>query len=344
MPAIPAVIAAGAAVAGSAMSANAAKKSQKASDAANAKNTADTNAMNKQMFDESRGSTGHAFLPTYTGDAEKQSFEDLYNIYQSGKTPGQLRDETAALMAQMQPTVQAGTDYLKGVYSGENLAQARGYYQPLWDQRLQTAQAQADAIRQAYARQQQQNIATAMRGGFYGGSSVQSAEAQKNTLEALQQAALARGAARMQNAQEGAQLGISDLANRQALLNEPLTRVQSLANYNTLADQAAYGNYDQYANRLGTFKIGTSQPFQYQAAPVVQPGIGSGQITGSAISSLGQLGAQYAMNKLLNPSTPSGSTYNYNWQPTNTYQGNATPAASNAAAQAQAGSNAFWGG
>lgn len=321
--------------AGAAYSANSAKKSQDKATAQNAKNVADTNAMNKQMFDESRGSTGHAFLPTYTGDAEKQTFNDLYGIYQSGLTPAQREAQAQQSINAMAPAVQGGNQYLNDVYSGQNLATARGYYQPLWDARTQTAQAQADAIQQAYARARQQNLATNMRQGYYGGSSFQSREAQKNTLDALQQAALAKGAAQTQNAAEGAQIGVTDLATRQQLLNEPLTRAQSLINYNNLASNSAYTGYDQLASRLGMFNIGTGQ-FTAQNAPVVQPNITNGQIAGSALSSLAGTLGNYYMNKQQQPvyvNTAQGGQGVYNFG-TGGYTGggttggyNVTPAA-----------------
>ena len=282
--------------AGAAYSANSAKKSQDKATAQNAQNVADTNAMNKQMFDESRGSTGHAFLPTYTGDAEKQTFNDLYGIYQSGLTPEQRQAQAQEAMAAMAPAIQGGNQFLTDAYSGQNLATTRGYYQPLWDARTQTAQAQADAIQQAYARARQQNLATNMKQGYYGGSSWQSREAQKNTLDALQQAALAKGNAQIQNATEGAQVGVADLANRQQLLNEPLSRAQSLINYQNLASNAAYTGYDQLANRLGMYNIGKGQ-YTYQSAPVVQPNINSGQVVGSALSALGSTLGNYYMNQ-----------------------------------------------
>ena len=292
MGVVAAVVAGAAAVGGAVVSANASKKSAKGAANANAKNTADTNAMNKQMFDESRGSTGHAFLPTYTGNAEQQTFNDLYGIYQSGLNQEQREAQAKQVIDAMAPSVQGGNQFLNDVYSGQNLATTRGYYQPLWDSRTQTAQAQADAIQQAYARARQQQLATNMRQGYYGGSSWQGREAQRNTLEALQQAALAKGAARTQNATEAAQLGVTDLANRQQLLNEPLTRAQSLINYQNLARDAAYSGYDQLASRLGLFNIGTGQ-FKNEKLPTVEPEISSGQIYGSALSQLGQSYLKY---------------------------------------------------
>lgn len=315
MAIIGGVIAAAATVGGAMLSANSAKKSQRKANEANAQNVADTNAINKQMFDESRGSTGHAFLPTYTGDAEKQTFNDLYSIYQSGLTPAQREAQAQQTINAMAPAVQGGNQYLTDVYSGQNLATTRGYYQPLWDARTQTAQAQADAIQQAYARARQQNLAENMRQGYYGGSSWQSREAQKNTLEALQQAALAKGSAQTQNAAEGAQIGVTDLATRQQLLNEPLSRAQSLINYQNLAGNAAYTGYDQLANRLGMFNIGTGK-YTYQNAPVVSPEIGSGQIYGSALSSLGGTLGNYYMNQQQQPiyvNTAQGGQGVYNF-------------------------------
>ena len=329
------VIAGVAAVGGAVIASEGAKSAQKSANKTNAKNVADTNEMNYQMFKESRGSEGHAFLPEYTGKAEEQTFNDLYGTYQSGMTPAQYQAQAQQSINSMAPAVQGGNQYLNDVYSGQNLATTRGYYQPLWDARTQTAQAQADAIQQAYAKARQQNLATNMRQGYYGGSSFQSREAQKNTLDALQQAALAKGAAQTQNATEGAQLGVTDLANRQQLLNEPLTRAQSLINYKNLASNSAYTGYDQLASRLGMFNIGTGQ-FTAQNAPVVQPNINNGQIAGSALSSLAGTLGNYYMNKQQQPvyvNTAQGGQGVYNFG-TGGYTGggttggyNVTPAA-----------------
>lgn len=316
MGVVAAVVGAVGAIGGAMIAGNAAKKAQQGADNANKQNVADTNALNKQMFDESRGSTGHAFLPTYTGTAEQQTFNDLYGIYQSGQSPAQREAAANQVLQSMQPSVQAGNQYLNDVYNGQNLAATRGYYQPLWDSRTQTAQAQSDAIQQAYARTRQQDLATNMKQGYYGGSSVQSREAQANLLGAMQQAALVKGNAQMQNATEGTQLGIADLANRQQLLNEPLTRAQSLINYQALPGQAAYTGYDQLAQRLGLFNIGTGQ-FTAQNSPVVSPNISSGQLAGSALSSLaGTLGAAYINKQQQQPiyinTTPStGGVYDF---------------------------------
>lgn len=296
MSGVASAVIAVATAAGGAYSANQAKKSQDKANATNKAISDETNRLNKQMFDESRGSTGHAWLPTYTGDAEQQIWNDLYNTYLAGTFPDQARYNAEQIQASLQPAVSGGTDYLNNLYSGANLEQSRGYYQPLWDARTQNAQAQADAVRQAYARQARQNRATAMQQGFYGGSSVQSAEAQKNTLDAIQQAALAKGTANIANQTEAAQLGLADLQARGQMLNEPFTRAQNLTNYNNLAEQAAYSNYDQLANRLKLFNIGTGR-YTYQQAPYVSANLNSGQIYGTAASTLGLLGQQYLMNK-----------------------------------------------
>jgi hypothetical protein len=311
---VAAVVAGVASVAGAAISAKASKDASARTDRTNRENITDTNQANLAMFDESRGSTGHAILPTYTGDAEKQTFDDLYKIYQGSMTPQERSAQAAGVMNQMAPATQGGTQYLNDVYSGKNLDTSRGYYQPLWDSRTQTAQAQADAIQQAYARTRQQQLATAQRQGYYGGSSVQSNEAQRALLESIQQAALARGAAATQNATEGAQLGITDMATRQQLLNEPLSRAQSLLNYNNLVNNAAYTGYDQLAQRLGMFNIGTGQ-FTQQNLPTVSPNINSGQIYGSALSNLaGSMGNAY-MNQqkqptYINNANATGGYYN----------------------------------
>src|SRR5689334_9746665 len=90
--------------------------------ATNAANIAATNALNYQMFLEGRGSTGHALLPYYFGDEEKNLATNTSAIYDASQAAAGDYDQQLARyqgdVDQFNDMSQEAQNTAKGVFDG----------------------------------------------------------------------------------------------------------------------------------------------------------------------------------------------------------------------------------
>lgn len=297
--------------AGSMISANGARVAQNRANDANAANAAATNALNKQMFDESRGSTGSAVLPTYLKAYEASLGEGAAKSAQAimdsgGGSEARIRAGMDSVGRYM-PLVTSGDNYLSSLYGGGLLDQRRASMDPVLAARTQAAEASANAINQSIYGNIGKMDAAAASKGFLGGSSFDRNRILMASIGSNLAAAQQRSGARLQNATDLNSLNESDVAMRMQNLNQPFSRASSLLSmqYDPLQKESALASNAMAP--LSFFKLGQGA-FQYQPMPTVQPVPSSGMIAGAGLGALGSaLGSYGNMKMLTNALKPPGN-------------------------------------
>lgn len=326
-----AAIGAAGAIAGGAISANGAKSAAAKAADANSKATSDTNALNLDMFNQSRGSTGHAILPTYFGNNETDAANQAYANFQRLNMGA---DEVGANLYNYQrsldPSVHNSLAALQNRYNGVDLSQRLADSQPVWDARAAYAQTQGAGLREvAQAAQGGINIGLAQQlaaqnaqrtaQGYLGSSTFDRNRAVASTIMAQQAAAgqmananatgnnLAAQVA-LQNAQERGNFQLSDLDFRSnpAALGSAMSNLAALQSTPWTTQANLYTAAQQ---PLNFFRIGT-QAYNQPFSPQVSPGINNGQIIGGAVTELGKLGQAYFTSQT--PQTPAVNNYAVN--------------------------------
>ena len=308
------------AVGGSLVQANAAKKAQQAANNTNQAIADATNKQNEMFFRISRGevdpTTGYAnsVLPAYFKGGEAQLAQtamDYFNRLQSQGGAG--FDRLQGNLNRLDPAIQASLGAIADRYNGVDLATRLQNAQPVFGARTNLATQQRAAIDQSLLQTMAGLNAERARGGFYGGSTFDRSRLLAATLGARGQASNLMSNALLANAEDERALrdanltGMSDMAPIVAGLQN------SGIAYNSPA--ASFSDYYQRAMApLNFFRIG-NQAFQQQMPPMQQPVLGSGAALGSALSGLGQVGMNFALqqslfNQMRNPmyGLPPGST------------------------------------
>lgn len=314
---------AGAAVGGigSLISGNSAAKAADHAADVNAQNTAATNAANLNLFNLSRGAPdasgfGHAVLPTYFGGNEQAAGQAAYDNF-NRLNQGAQNSYNGLLSYQnaLRPSLNSSLNAVANRFNGQDLSQRLSYAAPVFNQRLNAASVYGAGLRDT-ASAQRGSINTALlealKGinaqrsaqGFLGGSTFD-----RNRM--LASLAGARGAAAVNTAQANAtgnnayQTALGQNAfDTQGLYNQNLdnmgrpeglvSALNAAGGFEGAPSAGAASLFNNATNGLNFFRI-QPQAFQQQSMPQVTPSIGTGQIFGSALNGLGQLGQNYGM-------------------------------------------------
>lgn len=261
----------------------------------NEKNVANTNRLNKQQFNQARGSLGNATLPLYLKTAEGTPWErdvlgqDLMDIYDatSALGPQAEMDKYAAEGEKTRAMKDASDEAAAGIFNGDTTRKLLENQAPVGAARVQmTKQAAMDALEATLA----DISATQAKQGFSGdGLSRRMLE-----LKARRDANTQGAGAELENQME--QRSIRDMGVQLPLQNLDLPYAMARRNIDQLhLPEDAY--LDQVGRRLQplTFvRIGGGQPFQYQAMPTIQPSAGLG---GALIQGAGQAAQSYFRNR-----------------------------------------------
>ena len=97
-------------------------QSQDAAKKANLANAEATNATNLRMFQDSRGASGSAVLPNYLDSGTERLLAPNAASAAQARFPNDPQAQLAyyqAIVDQMRPTIQAGTDAISGIYNGQ---------------------------------------------------------------------------------------------------------------------------------------------------------------------------------------------------------------------------------
>jgi hypothetical protein len=305
-----AVVAAGAtAYAGSQQS-----KAAKSANAANAKNVSDTNQLNYELFRQGRGSEGSSLLPLYlerNGQTAEQYLGDqAYTAAQFTPSAAQTYADAQTIQRRYQPTIDAATGTVAGLYDGGLLSEEQSLLLPLANEREKAAATQRQSGLEALSATLNEIQAINRKRGFSGDSlstNLVRSEARRRTAG---DAANTLSSARIQNASDRFQLGRNDINRRVANVNLPFQTAQQAQGFNNFASNAVSQNEQNRQNKFNWFRI---QPGAFQNAqlPQVQPVATNGQIAGQAVGALGGAAANYAANSYLanqyrNPAASNG--------------------------------------
>lgn len=248
----------------------------------NIANAKDTNAQNKQLFDESRGSKGNALYPIYARTNgkpfEPQLFSDTMGTYNAvNALPPSIRlDNLNNALAPLNEAQNAATRTVAGVYDGSLEKEAIANQQPV----NQGRQAVANSALTALAQTLNDIKAINARKGYSGdsfGTRLLQFNARRGAGEEMASANLA-------NAIDERQIHNQALLARIQNVGLPYAESQQAVNQSTLAENSVL---DQQARRqqiFNNFRIGPGQ-FAYQRLPDVKPVASTGQIVAQGISS-----------------------------------------------------------
>jgi hypothetical protein len=300
MAAVTAAVIGAAAVASIAAGAMQADAQRKATNA-NRKNVKDTNALNYQMFRESRGEGGNAILPLYAPPGtEERMLGQAVRVYDSitGQPIDLTLEEYQAMVDGMDPAVEGGNDLINGIYNGQLEAERMAALNPVLQAREQAAQADAAAIDLALQEENNRIMAADAAKGYVGGSSFVNNRLLAATLAARQQAARAKAAAALTNAGDVRTLKEAGVDLRLKSLDLPVNRVNRLMELSQ-APAAGLARRQQLAmDALGFFRLNPGTPPQAQAftAPAT-PSMGA--VIASGLAQAGGSTLSYLQNQQL---------------------------------------------
>lgn len=295
-----AVVAAGATIYAAQAQSSATKKASEQ----NAQNVMNTNQLNYNMFQQSRGSKGNAVLPLYLTGANGQSEESilgqnaigLYGAAGGNMTPAQQIAMYQALQSQFQPMQAGANATAQGIFNGNLQAQELQNYAPVATAMQQGVAAQKEGSLEGLQATLNQIKAIQAGQGFSGdsfGTNLLASNALRSTFSsnaALQSAANTTIA----GAQSGIKQGV--LGTQLSNLNLPNSMASENFNFANAPQNAALAQEGQRQQLFNMFRIGTGQ-FQYQNLPMVPPIPNIRQNVGQGVGALaGAVGRNYSTN------------------------------------------------
>lgn len=270
--------------------------SQRSATNQNRDNVNATNALNLQMFQEGRGSTGSAIFPIYGKAAESQLYNDTLNTYDATGAIQPTAQQLQAIVAGQQQNQDLANTAAAGIFNGATQTQELQNQQPVYQANLAAAQTQKQGTLEAL-QSTLNNIKAIQAGKGYAGDSF------GNSLLNFQ----ARQGANTNIANQFSQANIGNAQaiqgirqnaiNRQLQnLNLPTAMAQNNIN---LAQQPANALAQQQGQRqqlFNMFRIGPGQ-FTYQNLPLVQPN----SAAYGALANIGAAGNDLASAYIKNP-------------------------------------------
>jgi hypothetical protein len=229
----------------------------------NLQGTNKTNKLNKQMFDESRGSGGSAVMPLYLkgrggGLFENELGADMVNDYYKSRADA---PDFKSVSSDYEPMVAASRKAASGIFDGGVEREMTDHFAPVKTARVAfRRQAAVDALSKTLA-----DIDAAQANkGFTGDS----AGSRLLRFQAEKGAATDVAGANLQNLEE--QRGISDAALNLKLgnLGLPYQMSREEMAFQQAPHDAEIDSIMKGLTPLSFLRIGGSQPFQYQAPPL----------------------------------------------------------------------------
>lgn len=292
---------------------------------AQAQQAQEQNQLLRDLFAQSRGSTGHAILPEYFGPEERRAGEYATSVFDATKdlygTPADVAARGKAIADRYRPLLESGSRAVEGLYSGELLNKELAAASPVAAARLR----QAGTVRQGLLSgiQQRLQAINAQRAGqgFTGSGSAADNAALRAQILGNQQAAGAQSAAELQNAEDERQIRqqILDLQLRSPEVAGALAR--QATGLETLPAELSGAITRSTLSPLDWFKINVGTPPQQTMAPWAQPNPGVWQILANQTGQLGQQVGSYYLNRDIanryaarNSYVPTSTTANYTGQ------------------------------
>lgn len=295
-----AVVAAGA----SAYGAKSASDSASAAADQNAKNIADTNQLNYQLFQQSRGSGGNSLLPLYFPSGTEsalasRALQQYYANQASLGTPEQQQAAYQSIIQGLTPAANQADQTVQDLFSGALANQQVANINPVLQARGAVAGAQKQGVLEGLMQRLNAISASRARAGYSGGGSAyEKALLTGATIPALQQAGTVGAQADLANATDVANIKNAAIQTRLQNSSLPLTQAANrIQLYNLPAAATAQSN-QQSLGIFDWFKL-NPQSFTNQNSPVVNPIPNTGQIVGAAVGQGATALGNYYANKSL---------------------------------------------
>jgi hypothetical protein len=289
----PVVAAIAASAAGSALGGLSSASAQRRAAALQRQTDLETLAQNRQFYDESRGSTGHAILPVYFGAAEEELAGNAADAARTlFGTASNVSNRSRAINSDYAPVVMAGDQFLGSIYDGSLLADRQSAVDTVKGARTGRAKSRAGAIDQALGETLAALRAGRLGRGFRGESTFDITRAQDATMGARRAAATEFGDANLENAMDDRALREADVQLRLGALDMPFSRARSRIAMETMPLSAQADAYSAALSPLNFFRIGTGSPPQ---APyrTIEATPNAGMVFGSALAQGGSALGQY---------------------------------------------------
>lgn len=289
---------------GSMFAASQASSAQKEANQQNAQNMANTNALNYQMFQESRGKEGSAFLPLYLVRPDGTTMEQyLANnamaIYDASYAPPEEQLERyREMISRFQPMQQAAEGTAMGIYDGTIERQELENFAPVAEARREGVQARRAAGLEGL-QETLNEIKTIQAGKGFSGDSFASRLVDANVRRRVaSDAATDQALVNERNAADVFGIRSNAINRRVANLDLPYQIARRNIEFSTLPQDALADAEARRRNMFDWFRIGTGQ-FQYQPLPMVQPVPSTGQIIGEGLSQIGSTIANLGVSRYM---------------------------------------------
>lgn len=275
-------------------------RAQNKATAANLQMAKDQLEQNKLFFDESRGASGHALLPTYFGSAEKELADAAianFKAQWSSMTPEQRLQKYSELQAALAPAMAGANATVNDIFSGDLTNRQLGYAQPVFDARTQAADQNRQAIEAALSSELNRQRAVEAARGYAGTGSFANNRMLAATMAAKQQAAALRAQAELQNAmqKQGIQARGEDV--KLANLGTPIEQATRGVQFAQMPQSAVAREFQMATEPMNFFRM-TPQAFRGDPLPQVQPNVSGLQMAMQGISQAGgALGNAYINSK-----------------------------------------------
>ena len=281
------------------------KSAAKAQADANAQNLAlqrETNAQNRAMYDESRGSMGSAILPMYLKDYEAGLSRDAAStaqaLFRYGGGPEQRLADSEEMLRRYNPAIEAGDQSVIDLATGKTAMGRTSSLAPVLAARTGLARSRASEINTSLDQILAGLRSTRAAGGFRGGSTFDTNRAMAATVGARQAAATGIGQAELENAMAGDNLYNSNLQMQLVGLQLPFQRAQQQMQFNDLPATSAAAYYQQALSPLSFFRMNPGT-MPYAQAPQMGAVPNTGQLAGAALSGTAQSIGQYLAQQQL---------------------------------------------
>lgn len=268
---------------------------------AQARQAEEYNALLRQLFSESRGSTGHAILPEYFGETERRAGDYAADIYDATRgiygTPTDVARRAVAIRDRYQPLLDEGGKAIEGIYSGDLERKRLEAAKPVFAARRAGARSAAQAITESVLSRLAAIRAANSGRGFTGAGSAETNAALRTEIAGRQAAAEQLTAADIAEAiaRQEIKNQILDLQLRGPELSGALSR--AAAAQETLPAEIVGGVTRSQLLPFDYFKLGVGTPQRPEMAPWTQPNASVWQILANSTAKAGDTVGRYFLNR-----------------------------------------------
>lgn len=275
-------------------------KEQKRATNAQLQMFADKLAQDKMFFDESRGASGHAILPMFFGDAEKElanSAIENFKAQWGSMSPEQRLQKYQEISAALRPAMEGASRTVNDIFNGNLTSRLINYGKDVVKARNDAAEQSQQAIEAALNSELNRQRAAESARGYSGTGSFAGNRMLAATMAARQQAAAMKSQAALQNAMQ--EYGIRSQGEMTALNNLNAPTDQSVRNvqFAQMPQSAAARDFQMATEPMNFFRM-TPQAFRGDPLPQIQPGSSAAALALQGISQAGgALGSAYLQSK-----------------------------------------------